>query len=186
MSTESQAVERLRALELSLQARREELEPDDRQFLDRYLAAHPDVGREAQVADSLLSRAAGAGVPIRPAFIGRMERAVASWVREDLLSRPPVTTSESGWRRAWSWMYGTREGASRAISWPTVLLGRSLAFYAGAAVAVCLTLSFSDPEPFQPVVNTGDHRPLLEAPQLPPEPAPLDDPLAPLRERRGK
>ena len=145
MNTQPQDPQRLRALELALQARREELPEEDRLFLDQYLSEHPEVAAEAKNAGALLAALAPVRLPVRSELRDRMRRDVASWVREDLLERPAVTTTREGaWRGLWSWLLGRGEAGP---SWSTVMVGRSLAFYMGAAVAICLFLFLRDPGP---------------------------------------
>lgn len=162
MNTQAQDPQRLRALELAVQARRETLSEGDRRFLDDYLGAHPDVASEARELTELLGRLQAARLPVRPAFQDKMRAAVAGWVRDEALAprRAPAAASK-GWLRArWEWLVGRNE-APEGVSTSTLFLGRSLAFYLGAASVICAFLLLREPDP-GPEVHTNDRAHTLD------------------------
>ncbi|NRA97634.1 MAG: hypothetical protein HRU14_15675 [Planctomycetes bacterium] len=144
MNTQPQDPQRLRALELAIQARREDLPEQDQRFLVGYFSAHPDVAREAREMDALLTRLQTGPLPVRSGFQQEMRTAVAGWVRDEVLARPQSSATE-GWLRArWDWLIG-RQTSAEGASAPTVFLGRSLAFYLGAASVICAFLLLRGP-----------------------------------------
>ena len=150
MNTQPQDPQYIRAMELALQGRREELSAEDQAFLDGYLAANPAAVQELRETDALLQRLSAARVTPDQEFTGRLRGAVGAWIREDALSQgasqEEVATGLLG--RCWGWLFG-RDEVPESVSGSTLVLGRSLAFYLGAAVVVCvLRLTWdSPPEP---------------------------------------
>ena len=153
MNTQPRDPQRLRALELSIQARREELPADDQRFLSEYLSAHPEVAEEAREMDLVVSELNPGPLPARPEFTAQLQATVAGWIRDDALARPRSAGPE-GWLAArWRGLLSVR--GTPGVSPSTLVLGRSLAFYLGAACVLCAFLLLREPTQ-GPEVRTND------------------------------
>jgi len=144
MNAQPQDLQRLRALELAIQTRREELPEQDQRFLADYFSTHPDVAREAREMDAVLASLQTGPLPVRSGFQQEMRTAVAGWVRDEVLARPQSSATQGWLRTRWDWLIG-RQTAAEEASAPTVFLERSLAFYLGAASVICAFLLLRGP-----------------------------------------
>ena len=168
MSTQPQDPQRLKALEIAVHARREALSDDDRRFLERALEADPALRAEVNEMTAFLGGLEPARVGARPEFAGRLRAAVADWgSNSQALSFEASSVSTAGSRNplvnGWRWLFG-RDPEQRDASWSTLLLGRSLAVYVGAASVVCafLLLRSPSPAPEAPPSDRAQHPQELE------------------------
>lgn len=174
MNTQPKDAARLRALELAIQARREDLPEEDQRFLASYLSAHPEAESEAREMDALLVRLQTGPLPVSPAFQQKLGAAVAGWVRDEALARPRSSATLGWLRTRWDWLLG-RETAPEGVSGSTLVLGRSLAFYLGAASVICAFLLLREPAQ-GPEVRTNDRAHTLTDDRSPAKrPAPSPD-----------
>ena len=184
MTTQPQDPQRLKALELALQARREPLASGDAEFLKQALRADPSLEAEIAEMSAFLGDLEPARVTGRPAFKDRLDSALSSWVR-DAAFAGPVTTgtrSRNPVLRGWQWLFG-RDVGQRDVSTSTLFLGRSLAVYLGAASVLAAVLLLGDPaaSPEAAPIDRAE-RPDVEAPK----PDIRREPKEELRTRKGR
>jgi hypothetical protein len=180
---DAQRLARLRALELGLLSRREPLGPEDQEFLDAYRLAHPGVAAELADQVAFLDSLGDLRLPSRTAFRSGLQQAVRGWVRDEVLTRRSSRTAagSSSWRRFLDWSGFGRSAAPGGVSWSTVVLGRSLALYLGAACALAVFF-IAQPSRETPDRSTASSSP--ESPEPPREaPAPVAPGSAPSRPR---
>lgn len=168
MNTQSQDPQRLRALELALQARRETLSDSDQVFLDSALEADPTLRAEVSEMTAFLGDLEPARVSVRPEFKQRLASAVTGWVRDAAFAAPATSQRSVATRNplvaGWRWLFG-RDAAQRNVSWSTLFFGRSLAVYVGAASVVCAFLVLKEPKqevPRDRPIDRADEHPELE------------------------
>jgi hypothetical protein len=182
--TDAQRLARLRALELGLLSRRQPLGPEDQEFLDAYRLAHPEVAAEFADQKAFLDGLGDLRLPSRTAFRSGLQQAVRGWVRDEVLSlrSARAAAGSTPWRRFLDWSGFGRAAAPGGVSWSTVLLGRSLALYLGAACALAVFF-IAQPSRETPDRSTASGSP-AESPEPPREaPAPQAPGSAPSRPR---
>ena len=123
-----------RALELMTQARRNELLPEEQEFLNRYLAEHPDAAQEGEALSQLLDELETARVAFRPAHRSALQQRLEQLVREDVLQGEQP--AGAGFRRR---LEELCLGAARGAAPRRLALMRSLlAIAAGVLVGALL------------------------------------------------
>ena len=117
---------------LALQARREDLPPEERAFLETWMADHPEDRSEAADLTAFLDAWKGARVPMPEGHVAAVMERVA---RLDETPRPLPAAAEGGWlARLGDLLLGVPDGVPAG----RVLLARSLVLALGVLAGVLL------------------------------------------------